>query len=245
MFAEEDFLQLSGLQHFAFCRRQWALIDIEKQWQENLRTVEGDLFHRRAHDEAARERRGDTLILRGLPVMSRRMGVSGQCDVVEFHIDAHGVPLRGEDGLWQPFPIEYKRGAPKSHDADALQLCAQAICLEEMLCCSISEGALFYGQTRRRVRVPFTDALRAQVESLLGEMHRLYARGHTPRVKPTKSCNACSLKALCLPVLMRKKAVSDYLRGALEERSSEESEPLKDPSPGNPLPKTSTPQEGA
>lgn len=114
IYTEEDFLQLSGLQHFAFCRRQWALIHVEQQWRENLRTVEGDLFHRRAHDEQSRERRGDILILRGLPVASPTLGISGKCDVVEFRTDISGVPLRGEEGLWVPFPIEYKRGTPKS-----------------------------------------------------------------------------------------------------------------------------------
>ena len=142
-YREEDFLQLSGLQHFAFCRRQWALIHIEQQWQENLRTVEGDIFHRRAHDDQARERRGDVLILRGLSVSSPTLGISGQCDVVEFHADPDGVSLRGEEGLWFPFPIEHKRGAPKSHRADGLQLCAQAMSLGEMLCCAVPEGALF------------------------------------------------------------------------------------------------------
>ena len=123
----EDLLPLSGLQHFAFCRRQWALIHLEQQWQENLRTVEGGLLHRRAHDEAARERRGDTLILRGLQVVSHQLGLSGQCDVVEFHATPKGVPLQGEEGLWQPYPVGYKRGKPKSHQADELQLCAQAM----------------------------------------------------------------------------------------------------------------------
>ncbi len=214
---DDDLLQLSGLQHFAFCRRQWALIHIENQWRENLRTVEGDLFHSRAHDEAQRERRGDTLILRGLPVVSRALGISGQCDVVEFHADPDGIPLRGETGLWRPFPVEYKRGAPKAHNADALQLCAQAMCLEEMLCCSIAQGALFYGETRRRTAVPFTRELRQQVRTSLEEMHQLFRRGYTPRVKPSKSCNACSLKELCLPALMRRRSVADYLRGAMEE----------------------------
>lgn len=217
MYAQEDFLQLSGLQHFAFCRRQWALIYVEKQWQDNLRTVEGDLFHERAHDEAQRERRGDTLILRGLPVASSRLGVSGQCDVVEFHADPGGVPLHGEDGLWRPFPIEYKRGAPKAHDADELQLCAQALCLEEMLCCAVPEGALFYGETRRRVGVVFTPQLRARAEALLTEMHELQARGHTPRVRPAKGCGACSLRELCLPALLRRRSVAGYLRRAMEE----------------------------
>lgn len=214
---EDDFLQLSGLQHFAFCRRQWALIHIENQWKENLRTVDGDLFHRRVHDDTQRERRGDTLVLRGLPVISRRLGISGQCDVVEFHADANGIALQGEDGLWRPFPIEYKRGAPKPHDADELQLCAQALCLEEMLCCSVEKGALFYGETRRRVCVEFTPELRAQVQSLLEEMHHLHDRGYTPRVKPTKSCNTCSLKEICLPVLQRKRSAAGYLRRAMEE----------------------------
>ena len=216
-YSDDELLQLSGLQHFAFCRRQWALIHIENQWRGNLRTVEGDLFHSRAHDEAQRERRCDTLILRGLPVVSRPLGISGQCDVVEFHADPAGVPLHGEEGLWQPFPVEYKRGAPKAHEADALQLCAQAMCLEEMLCCSIPEGALFYGETRRRTSVPFTRELRQQVRTLLEEMHQLFRRGYTPKVKPPKSCNACSLKEVCLPVLMRKRSVADYLRGAMEE----------------------------
>ena len=214
---EDDLLQLSGLQHFAFCRRQWALIHIEQQWRENLRTVEGDLFHRRAHDEQQRERRGDTLILRGLPVFSRTLGISGKCDVVEFHAASHGIPLHGEEGLWLPFPVEYKRGAPKVHDADRLQLCAQAMCLEEMLCCSIPEGALFYGETRRRTAVLFTDELRGQVAAMLEEMRQLLRRGHTPKVRPSRSCNACSLKELCLPALLGRRSAQEYLRAAMEE----------------------------
>ncbi len=182
-----------------------------------MRTVDGSLFHRRAHDGAQRERRGDSLILRGLPVASHSLGISGQCDVVEFHADPNGVSLYGEEGLWRPFPVEYKRGEPKAHNADRLQLCAQAICLEEMLCCSVREGALFYGETRRRFSVTFTEELRGEVRALLEEMHQLFRRGHTPKVKPSKSCNACSLKELCLPSLMRKRDVADYLCRALEE----------------------------
>lgn len=215
-YGEEDFLQLSGIQHFAFCRRQWALIHIEGQWAENLRTVEGDLLHKRAHDETQRERRNNTLILRDLPVFSSALGVSGKCDVVEFHLDSAGVPLRGEEGLWQPYPVEYKRGKPKEHQADELQLCCQAMCLEGMLCCSISEGALFYGETRRRTVVPFTADLRDQVMAILEEMHRLARRGYTPSVKPSKGCNACSLKELCLPALLRGKSAAAYLRQAME-----------------------------
>ena len=216
-YSSEDLLPLSGLQHFAFCRRQWALIHLEQQWKENLRTVEGNLLHRRAHDEAARERRGGTLILLGLQVVSHQLGLSGQCDVVEFHADPEGVSLQWEAGLWQPYPVEYKRGSPKSHQADELQLCAQAMCLEEMLCCSIPEGALFYGEPRRRTVVPFTPELRETVQRDSDEMHQLYHRGHTPKAKPSKSCGACSLKELCLPQLVRRESVQTYLRRAMEE----------------------------
>ena len=216
---EGEYLLLSGIQHFCFCRRQWALIHLENQWNENLRTAEGNLFHNRAHDEQQRERRGDTLILRGLPIVSHTLGLSGQCDVLEFHASSKGVSLRGEEGFWVPFPVEYKRGVPKENPADQLQLCAQAICLEEMLCCSIPEGALFYGETRRRTKVLFTEELREKVRLTTEEMHQMFRRGYTPKVKPTKSCNACSLKELCLPVLMRKKKVSEYLKTAMEGES--------------------------
>ena len=216
---DDELLQLWGLQHFSFCRRQWALIHVENQWNENLRTVEGNLFHSRAHDEKQRERRDGVLILRGLPIVSHTLGLSGQCDVVEFHASPDGIPLHGEEGLWIPFPVEYKRGAPKENPADQLQLCAQALCLEEMLCCSIPEGALFYGETRRRTKVFFTEELRETVRLTAAEMHQMLRRGHTPKVKPTKSCNACSLKELCLPVLMRKKDVAEYLKAAMEEEA--------------------------
>ena len=217
VYRDEELLPLSGLQHVAFCRRQWALIHLENQWAENLRTVEGGLLHRRAHDEAARERRGDTLTLRGLPVVSYTLGLSGQCDVVEFHLSPEGVPLRGEDGLWLPFPVEYKRGRPKEHRADELQLCAQAMCPEEMLCCEIPRGALFYGEPRRRAAVDFSPELRQMVRDFSAEMRQYARRGHTPKARPSKSCNACSLKELCLPQLTRRGSVSAYLNQAMEE----------------------------
>lgn len=214
---EEDYLQLSGLQHFAFCRRQWALIHIEDQWAENYRTVDGHLMHERVHDQELRESRGDRLTVRGLAIHSARLGVSGQCDAVEFFKSPAGVPLRGRDGLWLPYPVEYKRGRPKEHSADELQLCAQAMCLEEMLCCPVPEGALYYGEPRRRTVVSFTEELRGRVQDSLAEMRELYQRRYTPKVKPSKACNACSLKDLCLPKLMSRKKVMDYLAANLEE----------------------------
>lgn len=216
-YKEEDYLQLSGLQHFKFCRRRWALIHIENLWAENFRTVDGALMHQHAHDKGFRESRGDLLITRGMHVFSSTLGVSGECDVLEFHQDPAGIPLPQKEGLWLPYPVEYKRGRPNERSGDALQLCGQAMCLEEMLCCSIPEGALFYGETRRRAAVPFTQELREQVRSCLEEMHQLYQRGYTPKVRRTKSCNACSLKELCLPGLERAGKASGYLAKALEE----------------------------
>lgn len=219
MVSEEDFLQLSGLQHFAFCRRQWALIHIEQQWSENLLTVQGNILHEKAHDRDSRELRGDVLITRGVQIHSPTLGISGECDVVEFHRSANGISLSGRDGKWRPYPVEYKRGSPKTTDADRLQLCAQGMCLEEMLCCEVPEGALFYGETRRREVVPLTPELRQQVRSMLSEMHTLFARKYTPKVKPNKSCNACSLRELCLSKLSRKKSVKEYLRAVAEDET--------------------------
>ena len=208
---------LSGLQHFAFCPRQWALIHIEQQWQDNLRTVEGNIMHEKVHEESD-EKRGDILITRGMRIVSHELKVRGICDVVEFHRDdAQGVELKKHVGRYRPIPIEYKRGSPKGHNADALQLCAQAMCLEEMLVCHIPQGFLFYGETRRRTEALFDDALRGQVGHHLDEMHRYYERGYTPKVKPTQACKACSLSGVCLPGIRPKPSAAHYMRGAVAE----------------------------
>ncbi len=217
MYNEDDYLMLSGLQHFVFCRRQWALIHVENLWAENLRTVEGNLLHEKAHDSSIRESRGNTVIMRGVSVHSPTLGLSGQCDVLEYHKSTTGIPLYGREGMWQPYPVEYKKGEPKENNADRIQLCAQAMCLEEMLCCEIPEGALFYGETRRRETVEFTKEMRESVKSAAREMHEYAKKGYTPRVKPTKSCNACSMKELCLPKLLRAKSVKAYISEAMED----------------------------
>lgn len=209
-------MQLSGLQHFVFCRRQWALIHIEHQWAENWRTVDGDLMHEKAHDAGLREKRGELLILRGVPLSSPTLGLSGESDVVEFRADAEGIPLAGYAGRWRPYPVEYKRGAPKSHDADRMQLCAQAMCLEEMLTVQIPEGALFYGQPRRRETVIFSEALRQAVRDACAEMHELQKRGYTPKVKTGAGCRSCSMSELCLPRLCKNRSARTYLADALE-----------------------------
>ena len=148
MSAPDDYLLMSGIQHFCFCRRQWALIHLEQQWSENLRTAEGRLEHTRCHDTAQTERRGDLLITRGMKVVSHRLRLSGDCDVVEFRADPEGIPLQHTEGRWRPMPVEYKHGRAKENDADRLQLCAQAMALEEMLACDIPQAALFYEETR-------------------------------------------------------------------------------------------------
>ena len=217
-YAEDEYLDLSGLQHFAFCRRQWALVHIERQWTENLRTAEGRILHENAHDAFSGEKRGDLLISRGMAVCSRTLGVFGVCDVVEFHASPHGVPLAGREEKWLPVPVEYKRGAPKENDADRLQLCCQAMCLEEMLVCGrIRKAWLYYGETAHRTAVPLDDALRSRVADLLAQMHELFRRRYTPRVRPSKSCRACSLKGQCLPRLYRAGSASGYIRKRLEE----------------------------
>lgn len=218
MYNEDDYLLISGLQHYAFCPRQWALIHIENQWAENLRTVDGHLMHSNAHDGSFREKRGDVIITRDMRVFSASLGITGACDVVEFHRQTDGISLHGAEGFFSVLPVEYKRGSPRQDDANALQLCAQAMCLEEMLCCDIPRGALYYGQTRHREAVELTAQLRQKVRDNLEQMHRLYARGYTPKVKPTKSCNACSLKELCLPKLMKIRSAQSYI----SERMGEE-----------------------
>ena len=216
---DRDPLMLSGIQHFAYCRRQWALIHIEQQWAENERTVAGDIMHRRAHDAQQTELRGDKLTMRGVRIRSDAMNITGICDVVEFHRKPEGIELFGYEGKWSVYPVEYKRGEPKLHDADELRLCAQAMCLEEMLLCRIEEGSLFYGETRRRERVIFTDELRQRVKQMFEEMHQYFMRGYTPSAKPDKGCNACSLKELCLPRLKKTPQVREYLNRHIKEAS--------------------------
>lgn len=216
-YGEEDFLMISGIQHFSFCRRQWALIHVEFQWKENLRTVEGKIVHERCHDELFTEKRKDLLICRGMRVFSSRMGVTGQCDVVEFRKSENGAVLSGREGLWQPCPVEYKRGVPKKDDSDILQLCTQAMCLEEMLCCEIPVGHLYYDESHRRENVDLTGELRKKVLDTFEEMHSYYARGYTPKVKSGKKCRNCSLKEICLPALMKNPAVSSYYKERLED----------------------------
>ena len=219
-YVEEDYLMISGIQHFKFCRRQWALIHVEQQLAENAHTVVGELMHRKVHDPYLTEKRKDVIIARALPVVSREMGASGECDAVEFYRAEDGINLHGHRGLFKIYHVEYKKGRPKLTEEDELQLTAQAMCLEEMFSTEIPEGALFYGETRRREKIEFTQVLRKEVRDMFLEMHQYYDRKYTPKVKYTKACNSCSLKDLCLPRIGRTVSVKAYM----DERLREENE---------------------
>lgn len=211
MYAEEDYLMLSGIQHFAFCRRQWAMIHIEQQWEENYRTTSGELMHKKAHDEESWEKRGNLIVARGLRISSHTIGLSGQCDVVEFNRADNGISLFGYEGKWKIVPVEYKRGIPKENSEDELQLCAQAICLEEMFGTEIPEGFLYYGENHRRTNVKFTDDLRKEVKRMSDEMHQFFQKGYTPKSKYKKHCRSCSLENLCIPRLQKIMDVREYI----------------------------------
>jgi CRISPR-associated exonuclease Cas4 len=203
MYAEDDYIMLSALQHYQFCPRQCALIHIEQQWSENRFTAEGNILHDKV-DSKRSERQGSIRIIRTLPICSRLYGLSGQADVVEFH----------DDGT--VFPVEYKRGRPKQDHCDEVQLCAQALCLEEMLDVNIDTGALFYGQKKRRREIPFDPELRVLTQQIITATHQLISSGETPAAAYCKKCDSCSLFHLCLPKsCAESRSVDHYLQKML------------------------------
>ncbi|QCJ40900.1 CRISPR-associated protein Cas4 [Bacillus sp. S3] len=214
---EDNYLMLSGIQHFQFCKRQWALIHIEQQWEENVRTVEGQYLHRKTDEPFIREKRGNKLIVRAMPVKSNELKITGVCDVVEFVEDKNGIEINGAKGKFVAYPIEYKRGKPKKDDSDILQLAAQAVCLEEMLLCEIGTGYMFYNEIKHRVEVSLTKEYKNKVRSLIAEMNDYYNRRHTPKVKTGSFCKSCSLQHICLPELMTKRSVKSYIDGKIDE----------------------------
>jgi len=207
-YEEDDLIMISALQHYVFCPRQCALIHIEQVWSESGLTAEGRIMHEKVHEEG-NESRGPVRIARGVPLKSVRLGLVGVADVVEFH--------KAGKGIWQPFPVEYKRGKPKPDHCDAVQLCAQAMCLEEMLSVSVPEGALFYGRTRRRTDIIFNDALRHETEETAGKARSLIMAGVTPPPFYTKRCESCSLIGNCMPKKIGKRlSVKRYLERMTE-----------------------------
>jgi CRISPR-associated exonuclease Cas4 len=214
MYTEDELIPISALQHMVFCSRQCALIHIEQVWAENLFTAEGRGLHQKVH-EAEAESRDGVRIVRGLRLRSLELGLVGQADVVEFHEDADGVAVPTLAGRHRPFPVEYKRGKPKIDVCDEVQLCAQAMCLEEMLCTGIPRGALFYGRPRRRKEVEFTEALRQQTRDAAAQLHALFNSRKTPAAKYEKKCESCSLLERCMPKITGiKKNIRHYLSQA-------------------------------
>jgi CRISPR-associated exonuclease Cas4 len=205
MYSDEELIPISALNHFLFCARRCALIHIEQLWVENLFTAEGRVMHERV-DRGDQADRGRVRIEYGLPLKSKLLGLTGKADVVEFHREG------SSNKKWKPFPVEYKRGKPKKNLSDKVQLCGQAICLEEMLNLSIQTGALFYGKTRRRLDVVFDDDLRDKTIETARKLHEMISSGITPPPKYTKKCDACSFVSLCLPkVIEKKRMVSSWI----------------------------------
>lgn len=215
IYTDEQMLNISGIQHFVFCRRQWALIHIEQQWAENLLTVSGEIMHKNAHDDTFSEKRGNIIISRGMNIVSYSLGVSGVCDIVEFHKSDDGALIYGYDGLYKILPVEYKHGEPKNDNSDILQAAAQAMCLEDMFCTKIDEVHIFYGKTRRRQKIVIDAVVRNELAAVLKEMHNLYNRRYTPKVKKSKKCSACSLSNICLPSLTKTQTVNGYISDAI------------------------------
>lgn len=207
---DEDLIPLSALQHYLYCPRQCALIHLEQQWAENRQTAEGRLLHQRSDVPQVERRRGIRTVT-AMPLLALGLGITGKADVVEFH---------AEEGRERAFPVEYKRGRPKAHRADEVQLCAQALCLEAMLGYPVESGALFYGQTRRRKEVRFDAELRALTARTIADTRAMLASGITPtaRYEP-KRCDRCSLLDLCQPRLLGRRSVEGWLRTQLDEEA--------------------------
>ena len=240
MFDEDQFIPISALQHWLYCPRQCALIHVEQAWAENKFTAEGRVMHENAH-EGADETKAGVRITRGMPVTSRTLGLTGQCDVVEFHpasgdLKFENPALRNTAGeerganfksqisnlkcTPRVHPVEYKRGKPKAHRADEVQLCAQGMCLEEMLGIEIGSGCLYYGEKRRRMDVVFNEELRGIVRDTVGEIRSCFASGVTPLAEyDARRCDACSLIDLCQPHALRfKKGAAVWFTSSLKSQ---------------------------
>ncbi len=216
-YKEDEYLLISGIQHFVFCRRQWALIHIEQLWNENFFTIDGLIKHKRVDNGDIFETKKKVKIIRSMPIISHEYKIRGKCDVVELRADDKGFYFSKYNGKYNVYPIEYKRGRPKIDESDIMQLLAQTICLEEMLGLRIDKGACFYFETRRREEINFTDDMRNRFIAIVSEMNNYYDRKYTPKVRKTSKCRTCSLKDLCLPEIDGTMSVSEYIEKRLRE----------------------------
>ena len=209
---DDNYLLISGIQHFSFCRRQWALIHVENCWEDNQFTAEGTIMHDKVHNHEITTNRNGIVTLRGLPVRSNSLMITGVCDAVELIPDSNGIEVFGRKGKWQINPVEYKRGKQKRIDCDRLQLVAECMCLEEMLSCEILQGCIYYGETRHREVVDINSDLRAKLKTIVSEMWGYYKRRYTPKVRMSKRCNNCSMRDMCMPEIMKGYHISQYIQ---------------------------------
>lgn len=212
---DTNYLMISGIQHFVFCKRQWSLIHIEQLWKDNVRTFNGIKFHDKVDDPYIFEKRGEIIISSSIPLISNELQLKGISDCVEFHKrkDNLGVKVVGREGTYDVIPIEYKVGNIKNDSSDISQLCVQAICLEEMFNTEIEKGYIYYGKLRKRVEIIFTIDLREKVKSIVKEMRYYFESGITPKASYKECCKNCSLYDICLPKLKNKyNKVKNYIR---------------------------------
>jgi CRISPR-associated exonuclease Cas4 len=203
MYTEDDFIMISALQHYVYCPRQCGLIHVDDVWQENVFTVRGNILHGKV-DTDTYETRGNTKTVRGLRIHSYKFGITGRCDVVEFKETENGKIV---------LPVEFKSGEPKEDISDKVQLCAQAICLEEMLNITIKQGAFFYGKIRRRNIVDIDEELRTQTENIILAVRQIVASKKIPIAEYQTKCRNCSLQSICQPKAMNKKKLQNYING--------------------------------
>lgn len=231
MYQEDDLLPISALQHLLFCERRAALVHLEGLWNENLFTAEGRILHDRAH-ELGTDVRSDVRTARGLRLRSLALGLSGTADVVEFYRvtgaeGVAGVPIEDVQGLWRPVPVEYKRGRLRREEGYEIQLCAQALCLEEMLGTTVARGAVFYGKTRRRLEIEFDEKLRKATNEAAVRLHKLIESKVTPTAPYKPKCERCSLLEVCLPTaLSKRKSARGYLAAAISAAEGDVNETL-------------------
>ena len=219
MYTDEDMLMLSGIQHYRFCPRQWALIHLEQKWDENRLTIEGQIQHRHVDDPSYRQKCGDRIVLRSVHLVSYQLGLYGISDAIELvptEDSVNSIHHPSYPGLWKPIPIEYKHGHPKQNEIDEVQLVAQVICLEEMYSIHLEYGDFFYWETRHRQEVEITPKLRRIVEDCAREMHSVFKSGIIPGFSVGKHCVSCSLKNVCLPELKKCTTVRNYLEKYLK-----------------------------
>lgn len=214
MYTEDDMLMLSGIQHIVFCPRQWALIHLEEEWQENALTIEGQILHNRVDNPYLNTKEDNKIIYRAHRLASYQLGLTGIADVIEWEpVENGGITLPKKQGIWLPHPVEYKHGSSKQNDCDRIQLTAQVICLEEMYHIQIDQAFLFYARTRRRELVDINEDLRKQTFNYAELMHNIYDSQKLPEPQLTAACKSCSLNSICTPRASRN--VKSYLKQVL------------------------------